>query len=60
MKKSALDNVSAKIRAELKEYRETHREDNHPQYKAGRVDAITFALAILDILLDDPQLWEPE
>lgn len=58
--------MSAKIRAELEECREwlrgygieAEKADTDPRYKAGRVDAISFALVMLDNLLDEPRIWD--
>lgn len=58
--------MNARIRAELEECREWIRTygieaenaDTDQRYKAGRVDAISFALVMVDNLLEDPRIWE--
>jgi len=58
--------MSARIRAELEECREWIRTygieaenaDTDQRYKAGRVDAISFALVMLDNLLEEPAIWD--
>lgn len=37
---------------------EAEKADTDPRYKAGRVDAISFALVMLDNLLDEPRIWD--
>lgn len=58
--------MSARIRAELEETREWLRvygieaenADTDARYKAGRVDAISYALVMLDNLLEEPAIWD--
>ena len=58
--------MNARIRAELEECREWIRTygieaenaDTDQRYKAGRVDAISFALVMIDNVLEEPRIWE--